>query len=106
VNIGTLLQSGIVGAFVAASLFHLFGRFAPRTRARLQSALAGWLDQPQRSPWLRAAGSRLRPAVKTADGCAAGCSSCNHCGPPSTSASPGSGSPAQPLRFQRLPNRH
>jgi hypothetical protein len=100
-NIGALLQLGIVGLFVALSAWYLFGRVAPRLRSRVQQGFADWLDRPQRPQWLRTMGARSRPATTVGGGCDTGCGSCNGCGSTSGTSAPAT----QPIEFQRLKSR-
>jgi len=82
-NAYSLFEIALVALIVAACAIKAFGRFAPGTRMRLQSALAQRLDHPGQAAWLRALGRKLGAASPDA-GCGSGCGTCGTCGPGET----------------------
>ncbi|MDX3907236.1 MAG: hypothetical protein QHC78_16220 [Pigmentiphaga sp.] len=79
----SLLEVTVVALIVAACAIKAFGRFAPRTRMRLQSALGARMDRPGRAAWIRGLGKRLAAAAPDG-GCGSGCGTCGTCGPEET----------------------
>ncbi|OVZ57950.1 hypothetical protein CDO44_16370 [Pigmentiphaga sp. NML080357] len=79
----SLFEVALVAVIVAACAIKAFGRFAPKTRMRLQSWLARRLDRPGQAAWLRAFGRKLGSATPDA-GCGSGCDTCGTCGPGET----------------------
>ena len=92
------LQYLIIALILIPSAVYALGVFSPQTRRRLQRSMALWLLKAQRPQRLRQLGLRMLP-VEQAKGCGAGCSDCNNCAPPASSAE-------QPLIDLRPPPRH
>lgn len=82
-NAYALLETALVTLIVAACAIKAFGRFAPRTRARLQSWVARGLDRPGRAAWMRAWARKLGSAAP-GGGCGSGCDACGSCAPTDT----------------------
>lgn len=76
----SVLETGIVALVVLACAYAAFGKFAPKTRMRLQSGLGLWLAAPGRAGWMQSVGRRLA-ADTPAGGCGDGCGACSNCGP-------------------------
>ena len=93
-SLNALLQGAVVAVVVLWAALRAFGIFAPRTRTRLQRALAGRLELSSSSKWLRTVGARLQPPVDAAHGCSSGCSSCDSCG-----VKPAASAAEKPLQF-------
>lgn len=95
-----IVQATIIGAIVLLSALHVLRRLLPKwTRAR-QTALAAWLNRPQRPSPMRAFGNWLQPGESSGGGCGSGCNTCSTCesNPEAESATD---SNAKPLTFHR-----
>ncbi|RZS78828.1 DUF6587 family protein [Pigmentiphaga kullae] len=79
----SLFEFTLVALIVAACAIRAFGRFAPKTRMRMQSWLARRMDRPGQAAWLRTLGRKLGAAAPDA-GCGSGCGTCGTCGPGET----------------------
>ena len=76
----SLFEMTLVALIVAACVIKAFGRFAPKTRMRMQSWLARRMDRPGQAAWVRKLGRSLGAATPDA-GCGSGCGTCDGCGP-------------------------
>ena len=79
------LQYLVIAAVLVPCAFYAVGVFSPRLKRRILHDSALWLMRAGRPQPLRRLGLRLLPPEQAA-GCGAGCSDCNNCAPPSSSA--------------------
>lgn len=77
----SVLEAGIVGAVVLVCLLKVFGRFAPRLRARVHTRLGNWAQASGHPAWLQNLGRKLAQAPMASGHCGSGCNTCGSCEP-------------------------
>jgi len=74
-----MLQYGVIGILVVASVIQVVRKLFPAQVSNVQQRVALTLDQPSRGGLQRAIGRWLQPAKSTSGSCDDGCSSCCGC---------------------------
>jgi hypothetical protein len=91
----SVTQAFVIALIVSWSAWYASRRLLPTASRRAQARVAGWLEEPAHSAWLRRIGHAVRPVEAASGGCgSSGCSSCGACAPSSRAVE------AQPLVFK------
>lgn len=95
---GLWAQYAVIALALAASLYYMLGKLAPKWRARGVTRLAGWMRGDRRAAPVRAVG-RWLDRTKAAEGCDTGCGACSSgCGPADDTLKPVKIERRKPLR--------